>query len=169
MLEEFNAHEDRWLAATFAIRKKWVHAYVKWTWSAGMKSTQLSESFNASLKGYLKSDLSMPQFFTHFERMVYDKWYKELEAEYNLQFRIVHVKMDIKILKHAWKVYTKAIYKEFQAQFFEESLKSSITKCVSNGENFIFTIVRDGFTKERQVKREGEFSVSCSCRMFEMV
>lgn len=73
--------------------------------------------------------------------MVYDKRYKELEVEYDMQFRIVHVKMDIKILKHARKVYTKAIYKEFLAQF-EDSLKSCITKCVSNGENFIFKVVR---------------------------
>ncbi|XP_004309765.1 PREDICTED: protein FAR1-RELATED SEQUENCE 5-like [Fragaria vesca subsp. vesca] len=39
MLDEYNAHDNTWLAATFAIRKKWVHAYVKWTWSAGMHST----------------------------------------------------------------------------------------------------------------------------------
>ncbi|XP_020261427.1 uncharacterized protein LOC109837545 isoform X2 [Asparagus officinalis] len=60
-----------------------------------MQTTQLSESFNASLKGYLKSDLQLPEFFTHFVRMVFDKRYKELEAEYDLLFRIVHCKMEV--------------------------------------------------------------------------
>ncbi|CAM8901653.1 unnamed protein product [Rhodiola kirilowii] len=168
MLDEYEAHDDTWLAATFEIRKKWVHAYVKWTWSAGMQTTQLSESFNASLKGYLKSDLHLPEFFTHFVRILCDKRYKELEAEYDLLFQIIHCKMEVSILIHAREVYTKAIFKVFQAQF-EDSLKSSITKCVSNGENFIFTVVKDGFFKERLVKREGQFTVSCSCRMFETI
>ncbi|XP_020254585.1 protein FAR1-RELATED SEQUENCE 5-like [Asparagus officinalis] len=153
-LDEYNAHDDTWVAATFEIRKKWVHAYVKWTWSTGMQTTQLSESFNASLKGYLKSDVQLPEFFTHFIRMIFDKRYKELEAEYDLLFRIVHYKMDVSILIHAREVYTKARFKVFQAQF-EESLKSSITKCVSNGEKYIFTVVMDEFFKERLVKREG--------------
>ncbi|XP_020251117.1 protein FAR1-RELATED SEQUENCE 5-like [Asparagus officinalis] len=100
--------------------------------------------------------------------MVFDKRYKEMEAEYHLLFRIVHCKMEVSILIHAREVYTKAIFKAFQAQF-EDSLKSSITKCVYNGEQYIFTVVRDGFLKERLVKREGQFTVSCSCRMFETI
>ena len=62
--------------------------------------------------------------------------------------------MEVSILIHARDVYTKAIFKVFQAQF-EYSLKSSITKCVSNGEKYIFTVVKDEFFKERLVKREG--------------
>ncbi|KAL5776613.1 hypothetical protein ACOSP7_009539 [Xanthoceras sorbifolium] len=64
MLDAYGMHDNDWLK----------------TWSAGMKSTQLNESFNASLKDYLKSDLNLSQFFMHFERMVNDKRYKELEA-----------------------------------------------------------------------------------------
>ncbi|KAL9669217.1 hypothetical protein QQ045_006760 [Rhodiola kirilowii] len=172
MLDEYETHDDTWLAAIFEIRKKWVRhwvpAYVKWTWSAGMQTTQLSESFNASLKGYLKSDLHLPEFFTHFVRILYDKRYKELDAEYDLLFWIIHCKMEVSILIHEQEVFTKAIFKVFQAQF-ENSLKSSIMKCVSNGENFIFTVVRDGFFKERLVKREGQFTVTCSYRKFETI
>ena len=74
--------------------------------------------------------------------------------------------MEVEILTHAREVYTKKIFQEFQAQF-ELSLKSSITNCVHDGEKYMFTVVRDGFTKERLVKREGAFTVSCSCRLFE--
>lgn len=45
-----------------------------------MKSTQLSESFNTSLEDYLNSDHNVSQFFMHFERVLKDKRYKELEA-----------------------------------------------------------------------------------------
>ncbi|KAL5744541.1 hypothetical protein ACOSP7_027412 [Xanthoceras sorbifolium] len=80
----YSMHDNDRLKSIFKNRNKWAYVYVKQAWSAGMKSTQLSESFNASLKDYLKSNLNLSQFFMHFERMVNDKRYKELEAEYDL-------------------------------------------------------------------------------------
>ncbi|GMP40759.1 hypothetical protein CsSME_00011083 [Camellia sinensis var. sinensis] len=50
-----------------------------------MKSTQLSESLNADLKEYLRSNYSLIQFFTHFERAgdVYTKTiFEEFQDEY---------------------------------------------------------------------------------------
>ncbi|GMP34943.1 hypothetical protein CsSME_00007598 [Camellia sinensis var. sinensis] len=50
-----------------------------------MKSTQLSESLNADLKEYLRSDYNLIQFFIHFERArdVYTKTiFEEFQDEY---------------------------------------------------------------------------------------
>jgi zinc finger SWIM domain-containing protein 3 len=55
------------------------------SFSTGMTSTQLSESLNADMKDNLKSDYDIVKFFTHFERLLNDKRYKELRAEYNLR------------------------------------------------------------------------------------
>ena len=52
--------------------------YGRNTFSAGKKSTQLSESFNSLLKDYLKSDLDIVQFFKHFQRDVDDVRYNEV-------------------------------------------------------------------------------------------
>ena len=46
----------------------------------------------------------------HFERVVNDKQYKELEAKYDLLYRLVNVKM----LIQAREVYTKVMFLEFQ-------------------------------------------------------
>ncbi|KAK3212080.1 hypothetical protein Dsin_016786 [Dipteronia sinensis] len=73
MLEKYNAQNNNWLKSIFNIREKWAYAYVRHVWSTGMKSMQLSESFNANLKDYLKSDLNVEQFFMHFGRVVNDK------------------------------------------------------------------------------------------------
>ncbi|KAK3188637.1 hypothetical protein Dsin_028198 [Dipteronia sinensis] len=59
MLEEYNVHGNTWLKSIFDIKEKWAYTYVRHAWSAGMKTTQLSESFNATLKDYLKSDLNV--------------------------------------------------------------------------------------------------------------
>ena len=48
----------------------------------GMRSTQLSESFNSDLKDHLKSDFDIIRFLKHFERAVQGKRNKELEEDF---------------------------------------------------------------------------------------
>ena len=131
-----------------------------------MKSTQLSESFNAILKDYLKSNLNMPQFFMHFERIVNDKWYKELEAEYELCYKFVNMKMSVKMLAHAREIYTKVIFQEFQDQF-EKSIDLSVKKDSRDGEYLVSTVGMNDFEKGC-VKIENDGTLACSCRRFEM-
>ncbi|KAI8564273.1 hypothetical protein RHMOL_Rhmol03G0168700 [Rhododendron molle] len=87
MLDEYNLRSNAWLQRIFDLREKWARPYTRWAWSAGMKSTQLSESFNSDLKDYLRSDHNLVQFFTHFERLLDEKRYKEREAKYALSYK----------------------------------------------------------------------------------
>jgi hypothetical protein len=73
LLVEHNVLEGSWLHMIFQLKEKWAWTYVRKTFTAGMRSTQLSESFNADLKNYLKSDLNLVQFFTHFKMVVNGK------------------------------------------------------------------------------------------------
>jgi len=82
-LDEYDPLKEGWLPTIFAVKEKWAKAYMNKVFSAGMRSTQLSESLNADMRNYLKVDLDIIQFFTHFERVVDGKRYKEWEAEYN--------------------------------------------------------------------------------------
>ena len=131
MLNEYNVHDNTWLKSIFDLKEKWAYTYVRHEWSVGMKSAQLSESFNATLKDYLKSDLNVAQFFMHFKRAVNDKRYKELEAKYDLLYRLVNVKM----LIQAREVYTKVMFLEFQNQF--EQVVDLDMDCVMTGENIL--------------------------------
>ncbi|KAK9230537.1 hypothetical protein WN944_023508 [Citrus x changshan-huyou] len=92
MLEEYDVHDNNWLKSIFELREKWTYAYNKQAWSAGINNTELSESFNASLKDYLGSDFSVAQFFMHFDRVVNDKRYKELEAKLKSGLEIAFAK-----------------------------------------------------------------------------
>ena len=58
-----------------------------------MKTTELSESFNANLKDCLCTNLNIVEFFTHFEIVVNQKWDKELEAEYNSRQKLPRLKL----------------------------------------------------------------------------
>ncbi|KAH0645299.1 hypothetical protein KY284_033183 [Solanum tuberosum] len=49
MLDKYDLANNSWLKTTFAIREKWsMMTYGRNTFSAGTRSTQLSESFNGS-------------------------------------------------------------------------------------------------------------------------
>lgn len=92
-------------------------AYVKSTFCAGSKTTQLSESLNADIRHYLKSDLDLVQFFKHFEREVDNKRYNELKAEYNLRQKLPRKKMNTPMLTQAGEVYTSKVFEKFQAEY----------------------------------------------------
>ncbi|XP_058784869.1 protein FAR-RED IMPAIRED RESPONSE 1-like [Vicia villosa] len=59
-----------WLVQIHRNRTQWSSAWVKSHFTAGLKTTQLSESFNAFLRHFLQPDHSLVQFFIHFNVMV---------------------------------------------------------------------------------------------------
>ncbi|KAK2641396.1 hypothetical protein Ddye_023159 [Dipteronia dyeriana] len=164
ILDDYDMHENSWMKSIFSTREKWAYAYVRHEWSAGMNTTQLSESFNASLKDYLKLDLNIAQFFIPFERVVNDKRYKEIEAKYDLCYRI---KVPAKMLTQAREFYTKAIFEEFQVQFLEAT-ELSLESCVDDDGSLLQIVTKDGSFKKWLVKRKSDNLLSCGCRMFEM-
>ncbi|CAJ2670018.1 unnamed protein product [Trifolium pratense] len=60
----------KWLVQTYRNRMHWSSAWVKYHFTAGLKTTQLSESFNAFLRHFLQPDHSLVIFFNHFNIMV---------------------------------------------------------------------------------------------------
>ncbi|XP_028054180.1 protein FAR1-RELATED SEQUENCE 5-like [Camellia sinensis] len=168
MLDRYDAHNNHWLKQTFGVKDKWGWPYVMNSWAAGMSTTQLSESFNAFLKDYLNCDHNLMEFFMHFERVLYDKRYKELEAEYNLSQKLPRVSIPTLMLKQMADIYTKTIFEEFQNEYVQ-SIEASIVGTLNDGESTIFTVrtVVDG-NKDKNVIMHRNGFLSCSCKKFEM-
>ena len=66
MLDKYNVSENKWLIDLFKLKEKWAQAYVKRTFTALMKTTQLSENFNDDLKDCLHTDFNIVEFFHSF-------------------------------------------------------------------------------------------------------
>ncbi|GAU44928.1 hypothetical protein TSUD_91310 [Trifolium subterraneum] len=73
----------KWLVQTHGNHIHWSPAWVKSHFTAGLKTTQLSESFNAFLHGFLQPDHSLVQFFSHFNMMVQ----RMRDNHYDLSFK----------------------------------------------------------------------------------
>ncbi|CAL5390336.1 unnamed protein product [Camellia sinensis] len=150
------------------MKEKWGWPYIMNSWAAGMSTTQLSESFNAFLKDYLNCDHNLMEFFKHFERVLYEKRYKELETEYNLSQKLPRVSIPTLMLKQVAEIYTKTIFEEFQNEYVQ-SIEASIIGTTNDGESTIFTIrtMVDG-KKNKIVTMDRGGCLSCSCKKFEV-
>ncbi|KAG6708290.1 hypothetical protein I3842_06G073800, partial [Carya illinoinensis] len=170
MLHKYNVCDNYWLQHLFELKEKWAKAYVKMSFSAGMTSTQLSESLNSDLKDYLLSDYDIVKFFTHFERLLNAKRYKELQAEYNLRQKLPRVKIASPMLVQAVNTYTSQLFLKFQKQY-EEFQGAFVKEFQGRGErdsSHEYVVSIYGKPKDRRVIWNSlKNNVSCSCRKFE--
>ncbi|XP_058208256.1 protein FAR1-RELATED SEQUENCE 5-like [Rhododendron vialii] len=96
-----------------------------------------------------------------------EKQYKEREAEYALSHKLPKIKVSVKTLIEVGKVYTKTIFEEFQEEYVD-ALELCITGRLDHFQEpdcILYLIAAD---RLRQVKRDGDGNLSCSCRLFEM-
>ncbi|XP_028072305.1 protein FAR1-RELATED SEQUENCE 1-like [Camellia sinensis] len=167
MLDKYEVRDNHWLKLTFGVKEKWGWPYVRNAWGAGMSSTQLSECFNAFLKDFIQSDHNLMQFFMHFDRVLCEKTYKELQAKYALCQKLPRVNIKVKIMEQATDVYTNKIYEEFQDEYVK-SLEVNIEETEICGESTIYTVLDSDSVKVRNVRVECDGSLTCNCRKIKM-
>ena len=85
--------------------------------SLRVRSTQLSESFNNTLKNHLKPNFDIIRFLKHFERAVLGKRNKELNEEFEARKKEPKIRMKTPMLLQAGKFYTAPIFEAFQAEY----------------------------------------------------
>ncbi|KAG0544599.1 hypothetical protein BDA96_02G289700 [Sorghum bicolor] len=132
-----------------------------------MVSTQRSESMNNELKGYISVKYDILTFFEHFERLVADKRYEEVKCDFRATQSTPKLKSDLRILRHAARIYTPAIFKVFEEQVMQ-TLNCDLFYCGDSNAEKEYKIKVYG--KEHVVKfSASEVMVKCSCKKFEFV
>ena len=138
--------------------------------SLGVRSTQLSESFNNALKNHLKSDFGIIQFLKHFERSVQEKRDKELESEFEARKKVPRRLMCTPMLVQANEVYTPIIFEAFQSEY--ERFMVVCARALDGEHKYAIAVGN----LLGEVNSELEYTVigdplnqktPCSCRLFE--
>jgi zinc finger SWIM domain-containing protein 3 len=137
--------------------------------SLGVRSTQLSESFNNSLKNHLKSDFHIVRFLMHFERTLEVKRRKELQSEFDVRKKLPRIKMHTPMLVLASKEYTPIIFEAIQGEY--ERSMAACTRVLDEDNKFAVSIASlHGdlrYEEERIVIGDPlAKTASCSCGMF---
>jgi zinc finger SWIM domain-containing protein 3 len=129
-----------WLECIYKFKEKWAECYMRDILTLGMRSTQLSESFNSDIKNHPKSDFDIIRFLKHFERAVQGKRNKELNEEFEARKKAPRIKMKIPMLLQAGKLYTAPIFEAFQAEY-ERSMAACARELDGNN-TYVVSIVR---------------------------
>ncbi|XP_071933753.1 protein FAR1-RELATED SEQUENCE 5-like [Coffea arabica] len=160
MVKKHNLENNEWLSGLYRIRDKWARCMMKERWTAGMRSTQLSESLNAAIKNHLKLNHDLVQFFRHFNRVVDDKRHNELIAEYEMRQKLPMVGLrQTPILVHAAETYSPTVFVAFQNEYDDSTAMVILRQ--QDAEMFVeFTVMRYDGGPERIVVR-------CSCKKYE--
>ncbi|KAG7572582.1 Reverse transcriptase domain [Arabidopsis suecica] len=117
MLEKHGLTENKWLKDLFELREKWAKVYGRHTFTADMMSTQRSESMNHILKQHLKRSFSLLRFFKHYERVLDDRRFKELTADFGMMHTSPVLSAPVEMLQHAVDVYTPEVYTLFEKEY----------------------------------------------------
>jgi hypothetical protein len=83
---------------------------MKDAYTLGIRSTQASESINSTLKNYLNCKLDINRFLEHFDRVLDEKYEKEIKSEYDMRSKLPKIKLNFPILREAGKLYTPKIF-----------------------------------------------------------
>lgn len=109
MMNKVDKKKTSWLDSIYKFKEKWAECYMTDVFTLGMRSTQLSESFNSDFKKHLKSYFDIIRFLKHFERAVQGKRNKELDAEFEARKKLPRISMKTPMLQQTSKLYTHHI------------------------------------------------------------
>jgi zinc finger SWIM domain-containing protein 3 len=134
--------------------------------SLGVRSTQLSESFNNALKNHLKSCFDIVRFLKHFERIVQEKRRREVESS---RKKLPRRQMCTPMLVQASQVYTPIIFEAFQSEY--ERSMVACARVLEEDNKYAIAIGRMhadlSFEEERIVIGDPiNQKACCSCGMF---
>ena len=169
MINKVDKKKASWLQNIYKFKEQWAECYMRDVLTLGMRSTQLSESFNSDLKDHLKSDLDIIRFLKHFERAVQTKRNKELDEEFEARKKLPRIRMNTPMLVQASKIYTHPIFEAFQTEY--ERSMAACARPLSGNDTYAVAIVRANgdlsSEQERIVVGDPlEQASSCSCYQF---
>ncbi|KAA8541383.1 hypothetical protein F0562_025347 [Nyssa sinensis] len=147
MIEKYKLNGNEWLLGMYTERHRWVPAFVKDNFWAGMSTTQRSESMYAFFDGYVNVKTTLKQFVEQYENALKDKQFAD--------------------------AYTTAKFKEFQIELTGKIYCSlfPIKEYGSISEYKVLEDVKIGDNQQRvnfMVLLNGkDYEVKYNCRLFE--
>ncbi|XP_042405648.1 protein FAR1-RELATED SEQUENCE 5-like isoform X4 [Zingiber officinale] len=167
MLAKYALEDNDWLRRMYNIKEKWALVYGRQMFCADMTTTQRSESMNSIVKKYVTYKHKFLDFFNHFQRLLDDRRYEELKADFRSSTTVPYLMFPIEILKYASEIYTPEVYKCFQQEWCS-SHDSSLEIC-EDADTFAKYKVTPLKKKHHHIVTLDKKSekIECSCKKYE--
>ncbi|XP_058210661.1 protein FAR-RED IMPAIRED RESPONSE 1-like isoform X2 [Rhododendron vialii] len=176
-IKKYELQSNTWLQGLYLERKRWMPAYLKDMFWAGMSSTQRSESMNAYFNCYIHKKTTLKQFVEKYENALANK----VESKNELDAKSLHTYIPLltedELEKQFQSAYTNSKFQEFQKQFFGklDCLCSKTKECGIMSEYEVQEWITFGEEEEKK-RKQVSFTVDfnsetnethCNCRLFD--
>ncbi|XP_074560767.1 protein FAR1-RELATED SEQUENCE 5-like [Curcuma longa] len=170
VLKVGNLEKNEWLSLMYELRHKWVPAYFKHVFCAGMSSSQRSESSHSFFKTYISNKNSLMDFITRFNRALRHQRHNELIADHVDINEHPRTKTPFPMETQMARVYTKNKWMEFQSEmseshcYYVQPISIGVDLSVYN----VMKFQSSSSSKPRLLTHDiQEDYISCSCKKFE--
>jgi hypothetical protein len=113
MIDTYGLQDNQWLKTIYSIRAKWIPAYVRHDFCAGMSTTQRSESINKFFKDFLNSSTPLSKFVTQYDKALDARYNKEREKTFKTRNSKPLLRTLYPMEEEASKVYTRKMFRIF--------------------------------------------------------
>ncbi|XP_058223590.1 protein FAR1-RELATED SEQUENCE 5-like isoform X4 [Rhododendron vialii] len=174
-IKKYELQDNEWLHGLYLEKNRWVPAFVKDVFWAGMSSTQRSESMNSYFDDYINSKTTLKQFVEQYENALARKVDNEKNEDTKSSQSYIPCIIEDGLENQFQSAYTNAKAKEFQDEFVGK-LKCSYEKKIRDdvwSEYEAKEWITYGEEKKRKrvsfiVDFNGETNeANCNCRLFE--
>ncbi|XP_076924989.1 protein FAR1-RELATED SEQUENCE 5-like [Bidens hawaiensis] len=176
IMKEFDIESNKWLNDIFDMRYDWIPAYYRDEPLSGlMRTTSRSESENHFFCQVSNSQLSLNEFFSHFDHCMEIQRHNNRKNDHETRYTHPELVSESPIEQEAELMYTRAIFNDFQDEIYHIRSGVASLKSTEGGDNLKFSIFDfnayvPGYL-EVLIKKDGEdrvdSTVSCSCKRFE--
>ncbi|XP_056697541.1 protein FAR1-RELATED SEQUENCE 9-like [Spinacia oleracea] len=169
MINTFKLEKDDWFNRLYGLKEKWCTALSKDFFSAGILSSQRSESTNHAVGFKANKSTTLTKFYSIFQATI-NRWRKtEEKDDFDCTRGIPTSELSMSaILKQAANTYTITLFRDFEEEF-KLSVASSAKFKGNVGRTVFFEVWIEGITGSRQevqFKME-DSTVTCTCKNFE--
>ncbi|XP_059461898.1 protein FAR1-RELATED SEQUENCE 5-like [Corylus avellana] len=167
---KYELGENDWLKKLYMRREKWMPAYLRTTFCAGMSTTQRSESMNKFFKDYVRSSTMVSDFVYQYEKALDARYFKEKERDVKTKTSKPIIKTCYKMEVEAAKVYTRESFLMFQEELFNSQNYHSSKHREEGGVKIYRVALHGRESPFYEVAFEVlEKKATCTCHKFEFV
>ncbi|KAK9669108.1 hypothetical protein RND81_13G109600 [Saponaria officinalis] len=168
LTKEYNCAHHPWLTRLYELREKWCCAYDKDYFSAGVLSSQRSESTNNSLCKRLSKTTTLCDFYDIFGTVL-SEWRSHERKDNSLCWEgTPEVSIPCSLLEFGSKIYTIGAYKRFEKEFVKAmSYKHKFVPSIDDTLcYYVYTERTDEFAHVVSFDQSTNYAC-CTCKRFE--
>lgn len=169
MVNQYNLHDNRSLTTLFEERAKWVPAYVKDTFWAGISTVRRSERLEAFFDGYITPETTIKTFIEQFDTAMKLRSDREAYDDFRSFQQRPQVLSGLLFEEQFANVYTINMFQKFQDQL-KQLMNVNCTEVSRNGSIVTYTVTVIGKERKfdyRVMYNSAEKEVWCICRSFQ--